>query len=95
LQNKITAKRVSFQDVSEIQEQLQTVRHVIPKYLFQLCFQQWQKHWTCCINSEDDFLKVTAMTSNKGEHIFIILSGVMVIVLATEPKVRRFKPGQG
>jgi hypothetical protein len=34
------------------------------------------------------------MTSNKGEHIFIILGGVMVIVIATGPKVRWFKPGQ-
>lgn len=25
--------------------------HMIPKTQFQQCFWQWQKHWTCCINS--------------------------------------------
>jgi hypothetical protein len=42
-----------FQDISEIQEQLRTVLHAIPK-----ChFQHWQKHWTHCINLKGDYFE--------------------------------------
>jgi transposase len=51
---KLKLKGRRFQDVTEIQEQLPTVLHAIPKSKFQRCFQQWQKRWTCCINSEGD-----------------------------------------
>jgi hypothetical protein len=47
-----------FQDVTEIQEQSLTVLHAIPKSQFQRCFQQWQKRWTRCINSEGEYFEV-------------------------------------
>jgi hypothetical protein len=49
---KLKLKGSRFQDITEIQEQSLTVLHVIPKCQFHWCFQQWQKRWTRCINSE-------------------------------------------
>jgi hypothetical protein len=46
-----------FQDVTEIQEQLLTVLDAIPKSQFQRYFQQWQKRWTRCMNSEGEFFE--------------------------------------
>jgi hypothetical protein len=50
MKSKLKGRR--FQDVTEIQEQSLTVLNAIPKSQFQRCFQQWQKRWTHCINSE-------------------------------------------
>jgi hypothetical protein len=46
-----------FQDVTEIQELSLTVLHAIPKSQFQRCFQQWQKRWIRCINSEGEYFE--------------------------------------
>jgi transposase len=51
---KLKLKYRRFQDVTEIPEQSLTFLHAIPKSQFQRCFQQWQKRWTRCINSEGD-----------------------------------------
>jgi hypothetical protein len=51
---KLKLKWRRFQDVTEIQEQSLIVLHAIPKSQFQRCFQQWQKRWTRCINSEGE-----------------------------------------
>jgi len=51
---KSQLQKCCFQDIPEMQEKLLTVLHVIPKSQFQQCFQQRQKHWTHCINSEGD-----------------------------------------
>jgi hypothetical protein len=48
----------------EIQNPLPTILHVIPKHLFQQCFQQWQKPSTHCITQN------TTTTNNKRTHIF-------------------------
>jgi hypothetical protein len=70
LRMKLQLKGCRFQDVSEIQEQSQTI-HVIPKFQLQWYFQQWQKGWTHCIYSEKGTTsKVTTTTNNKGKHIF-------------------------
>jgi hypothetical protein len=42
-----------FQNVTEIQEQSLTVLHAIPKSRFQ----QWQRRWTDCINSEGEYFE--------------------------------------
>jgi hypothetical protein len=55
IKSKLKGRR--FQDVNEIQEQPLTVLHAIPKSQFQLCFQQWQKHWPRCINSEGEYFE--------------------------------------
>lgn len=39
----------------ETQEQLLTVLLTTPKSQFEQYFQQWQKCWFCCINSEEDY----------------------------------------
>jgi hypothetical protein len=43
------------QNVSEIQEKLLNILHVIPKCQFQWCCLQWQKCWTHFINSERNY----------------------------------------
>jgi hypothetical protein len=48
---KSDIKQCRFQDVSGIQEQSLTVLHLVPKCQFQ----QWQKCWTHCINSKEDY----------------------------------------
>jgi hypothetical protein len=55
MKSKLKERR--FQDVTEIQEQSLTVLHAIPKSQFQRCFQQWQKHWFRCINSEGEYFE--------------------------------------
>jgi hypothetical protein len=53
MKSKLKGRR--FQDVTEIQEESLTVLHAIPKFQFQRCFQQCQKPWTRCINSEREY----------------------------------------
>jgi hypothetical protein len=55
MKSKLKGRR--FQDVTEIQEQSLAVLYAIPKSQFQRCFQQWQKRWTPCINSEDEYFE--------------------------------------
>jgi hypothetical protein len=55
MKSKLKGRR--FQDVTEIQEQLLNVLNAIPKSQFQRCFQQWQKRWTNCINSEGEYFE--------------------------------------
>jgi transposase len=52
MKSKLKGSRI--QNVIEIQEQSLTFLHAIPKSQFQRCFQQWQKLWTRCINSEGE-----------------------------------------
>jgi hypothetical protein len=59
-----------FQDVPETLKKSLAVQHVIPKSQYQRCFQQWQKWWTCRINSVQDCFREATMTDNNGKHIF-------------------------
>jgi hypothetical protein len=54
---KSKLKGCRFQDVTEIQEKSLAVLHAIPESQFQRCFQQWQKHWARCINSEGEYIE--------------------------------------
>jgi hypothetical protein len=55
MKSKLKGRRL--QDVTEIQEQSLKVLQAIPKSQFQRCFQQWQKRWTRCINSEGKYFE--------------------------------------
>jgi hypothetical protein len=70
MKSKIKGRR--FQDITEIQKQSLTVLQAIPKSQFQWCFQQCQKRWTRCTNSEGNNLKGTETSNTKGKHIFVI-----------------------
>jgi hypothetical protein len=52
---KLQPKGRRFQDVFEILEQLLTIPQCYFKMSAPWCFQQWQKCWACCINSEGDY----------------------------------------
>jgi phage terminase large subunit-like protein len=67
--SKLKGRR--FQDVTEIQEQSLTVLHAIPKSQFQRCFQQWQKRWTRCINSEGEYLEGDKNGQQVSEYFVI------------------------
>jgi hypothetical protein len=55
MKSKLKGRR--FQNVTEIQEQSLAALNAIPKSQFQRCFQQWQKRWTRCINSEGEYFE--------------------------------------
>jgi ribonuclease I len=60
---RLKSLKVSFPDIALTQEQSPTILNVIPKREFQ----QWQKHWTCCINSEGDYFDgASTPTISKG-----------------------------
>jgi hypothetical protein len=76
---KSRVKGCCYENVPEIQEQL-TVLHEPPKSQFQWCFQQWQRCWNSCINSEVNYYgrrrrrrrrppPLTRVTVHFGEHV--------------------------
>lgn len=66
LRMKSQVKGCHFQNVSKIQEKPLTALHALQKCQFQ----QWQKCWTPCINSERVYYEGDQMTNNIGTHIF-------------------------
>ena len=76
---KSRVKGCCYENVPEIQEQL-TVLHEPPKSHFQWCFQQWQRCWNRCINSEVNYYEgrrppLTRVTVyfaiySVGEHVY-------------------------
>jgi hypothetical protein len=54
---KSILKGQQFQTIQGITENLQTELCMIPKNVYQDCFQKWQWHWEQCINAGGEYLE--------------------------------------
>jgi len=60
--------------VKEIKKILLAELHIVPKEVFQECFQYWKKHWEGCIKVEENTSTVIKPISSKVSEKTIYLN---------------------